>query len=312
MTDDGISVVILNWNGKKFLRPCLESLRPQLGEKNEVIVVDNGSTDGSVEEIREEYPWVRLIPLEKNTGFAGGCNRGIEEAGRRWVFLLNNDTVVREDLLQTLASAIREFPRTEVLSCRMVGFSDPDRIDNLGLAPTFWTPGRQIRDNPERGREVFGPSGGAALIRKDLFESPGGFDEDFFAYCEDVDLAWRLRLRGATCQYIPAAVVRHVGSGTSGPGSPSINRLIQRNQEFAYFKNYPWLSLLATLPVHLLYNLLYLTRLTCRGQLGVWTRAKGEFLRNICDTWRKRRLNLKSRKVSRWRILLWSLGWGPR
>lgn len=217
-----ISVVIPNWNGRLYLEKCFNSLKNQDFSSYEVIVVDNGSTDGSIEFVRNNSPKTRIIAFEENKGFSKAVNEGIKRAEGEYILLLNNDVEVDPLLLHHLYKAITTLEGADFCACRMMDFHRRELIDGAGdgfprKAKAFRI-GHGARYGPpfNRRRRVFGACAGAALYKKDLFEAVGLFDEDFFAYHEDTDWNFRANLMGFKCLYIPAAVVYHVGSGTTG------------------------------------------------------------------------------------------------
>ena len=208
-----ISVVIVNWNSKDDLSGCLAALAAQTDTDFATIVVDNGSTDGSVEMVRADFPGVFLIETGENLGFAEGANRGIEAATTAWVATLNNDTVVDPRWIEELRRAAREGgPRLGMLQSCVVFRKDPSRTNSTGvlLHPNGYAMDRDY-DVPLRhgevGDEIFCPTAGAALYRRAMLDevklASGFFDRTFFMYFEDVDLGWRCRLAGwklATCR----------------------------------------------------------------------------------------------------------------
>lgn len=218
----GISVVIPNWNGRLYLETCLNSLNNQDLSKHEVIVVDNGSTDGSVEFINRRFPKTKIVTLEENKGFSRAVNEGIKRAKGKYILLLNNDIEADPRLFRYLHEAITTSAGADFFACRMMDFQRRELIDGIGDG--FPRKGKAFRighgakygPSFHRRRSVFGACAGAALYKKELFEVVGLFDEDFFAYHEDADWNFRANLMGYRCHYIPQAVVYHMGSTTTG------------------------------------------------------------------------------------------------
>lgn len=252
------SVLIVNWNGARHLPECLESLAAQHFRDFEVVLVDNGSSDGSVALVRGNYPWVRLVELSANTGFAGGNNAGLPGCRGEYIITLNNDTVVDSGWLTELIRVADAHPRAGMVGCRICRFDDPERLDSLGV--------RVCRDGNSRGAlrgerfadlgmpavlPVLLPSACAALYRKAMLDEVGFFDEDFFAYCEDTDLGLRGRLAGWDAFLATNAIVLHKYSQTGGALSPFKLRLVERNHYWVAIKNFPalwlWLLPLSTL-----------------------------------------------------------------
>jgi GT2 family glycosyltransferase len=247
-----VSVVIVNWNGKHLLGECLDSLLAQSFKDFEIIVVDNGSQDGSVEYVREYYPAASLIGLPQNTGFAGGNNAGIRTARGRYVALLNNDTRTDPDWLASLVREAEANPPEGMWASKILSLNDPDTIDNVGLLiyrdGLARGKGRLERDRGQYDtkQEALFPSGCAALYRRRMLDEIGLFDEDFFAYADDVDLGLRARLAGWGCTYVPAAKVYHHYSSSSSTYSPLKAYLVERNRVWVLLKYYPIELILAS------------------------------------------------------------------
>jgi hypothetical protein len=240
-----VSVIILTWNGRAYLKDCLDSLAGQTFRDFETIVVDNGSSDGSAELVRAGYPWVRLLELPENLGFAEGNNRGLELARGACIVTLNNDTVADPGFLAHLVKAAELRPDAGMVAALLLNFYAPGRIDAAGIAPGFDGLGYCLGHGEPAGspwdeqREVFGPSAGAALYRRKMIDEVGFFDAAFFAYSEDFDLAWRGQLAGWRCVTAPCAVVRHVHSATSGTTSPFTIYHIHRNKWYVLLMDWP-------------------------------------------------------------------------
>jgi GT2 family glycosyltransferase len=273
------SVIIVNWNGRAHLEPCLDALASQHGVAFETIVVDNGSDDGSAAFVRERFPSVRVVALESNRGFAGGNNAGAREARGRYLVFLNNDTVAEPGWLTALRRAIDEPSGFALATSRIVYLHDPSVIDSAGDGVLQWGAafkrfhGTSAPEAAQSG-EVFGMCGAACVISKAAFDEAGGFDEHFFVSHEDVDLSYRARLLGYRCRYAADAIVRHRGSATLGRTSAFAVFHGQRNLEWMYFKNSPASVLLRSLPGHLLYTLAAAGYFARQGRLGAFLRAK--------------------------------------
>ncbi len=241
-----VSVIVVNWNGKHLLGACLDSLLAQSFRDFEIIVVDNGSRDGSPEYLREQYRTVSLIGLPENTGFAGGNNAGIRAAQGTYVALLNNDTRTDPEWLASLVRDAETGPATDGMwASKILSYDDPDLIDNVGLLlyrdGLARGKGRLERDRGQYDtrQEALFPSGCAALYRRRMLDEIGLFDEDFFAYADDVDLGLRARLAAWGCVYVPAAKVYHRYSSSSATYSPLKAYLVERNRIWVLFKYYP-------------------------------------------------------------------------
>jgi len=246
-----VAVVIPNWNGQEWLPGVLDSLAAQTRQADEVVVVDNGSDDGSVELLRSSYGWARVVELGRNTGFAFACNRGVEAADADLVALVNTDVVLADDWLERMLTALE--PGDASVACKMVDLDDPATIydagDVLRRDGAAEQRGRFLRDDGrwDEPGPVFSACAGAALYRRDAFRAAGGFDERFFAYLEDVDLGLRLRCAGWTCRYEPRAVARHAGGGTSSKLTTPLPSWVERNTLLLVARAFPlrWLPLVA-------------------------------------------------------------------
>jgi hypothetical protein len=240
-----VAVVIPNWNGRDWLPACLEALHHQSLAAAEVVVIDNGSADGSAEYLREAHPEVTLVALPENTGFAHAANRGIRESSCELVALINTDVVLEPGWLERMADALLSDAGAAAVACKMVSLEDPRTIYDAGdILRRDGACEQRGRFQPDRGEwdqpgEVFGACAGAALYRRSVLLELGGFDERYFAYLEDVDLALRLRLAGWSCRYEPA-VARHAGEGSSRrlPGGHQF--LVTRNTVVLVVKWFPW------------------------------------------------------------------------
>ena len=274
-----VSIVVVTWNGRQYLDDCLGAIARQEGVSAETILVDNASTDGTAEYVRTAFPWVRVLRLPENRGFAGGNNAGAREAAGAFLAFLNNDTRADPGWLRALRAGVDLEARFALTTSRIVYMHDPETLDSAGDGLLRWGGAfKRHHGLPAAGasesREVFGVCGAACLMPKAVFEELGGFDEDFFASHEDVDLSYRARLRGYRCKYVAAAVVRHHGSATLGTVSRSAVFHGQRNLEWMYLKNTPASLLLRTLPGHVIYNVAAAAYFTRLGMLGTFCRAK--------------------------------------
>ncbi len=247
-----VSVVIPCWNGRRWLPGCLGSLAAQQQAPAEVIVVDNGSQDGSLAYLRDEHPEVRVLALGTNTGFAHAANRGIEAARSPLVALINTDVELEPDWLSRMAAAVRDDVRVAAVACKMLSLDDRRAIydagDVLRRDGACVQRGRFERDDGrfDQPGDVFGACAGAALYRREAVLAAGGFDERYFAYLEDVDLSLALRGAGWRCRYVPA-VALHAGEGSS-PQLPGAHHFyVQRNTLLLVAKAFPlrWLPLVA-------------------------------------------------------------------
>lgn len=239
------SVIIVNFNGRDLLDECLGSLQRQTFNNFEIIVVDNASSDGSVEFIRDRYPEVRVVQNAVNLGYGGGNNRGIEVAKGKYIVLLNNDTETDPRWLGALVAAAESDEKTGMCASKIMNYYDRDVFDNTGLLLYRDGIGRgRGRLERDRGQyaesdEVFFPSGCAGLYRKAMLDEIGLFDEVLFLYLDDVDIGLRARLAGWKCFYAPEAVVFHKYSATTSPYSPLKAFLLERNRIWIVFRYFP-------------------------------------------------------------------------
>lgn len=301
-----VSVVIVNWNGKRFLERCLSALMVQTVKPYEIILLDNASSDGSAE-IARQFPLVRLIALDRNTGFARGNNLAIESASKEseWIALLNPDAFAEPRWLEALLAAAACNPGFDVFGSKLVNAVDPTLLDGAGdayhVSGLVWRMkhGMSISASAENECEVFSPCAAAALYRRSAMLEVGGFDEDYFCYVEDVDLGFRLRLAGYRCLYVPQSVAYHVGSGTTG-GQHSEFALYHghRNLVWTFVKDMPGLLFWLLLPLHLLLNLASIAVFALRGRGRVIWRAKRDALLGLPKMWRKRQHIQKMREAS--------------
>jgi GT2 family glycosyltransferase len=243
------SVVIPNWNGAHHLPVCLDALRGQTYPLVEVIVVDNDSTDDSVALLEKGYPEVKVVPLPENRGYAGGVNAGIRVAEGEVLVVLNNDTEADPRWLEELWAALERHPEAGSATSKILLFDqrkifnsagDLYGVDGIPVNRGVWQEDGGQFDQEE---PVFSPCGGACALRRSMLDDlaskgqQGPFDEDFFAYCEDVDLGWRAQLAGYQCLYVPSAVVYHRLSATGGG---KISYYTGRNFLYVLAKNYPF------------------------------------------------------------------------
>ena len=297
-----ISVIIANWNGKHFLDDCLSALRRQTFRDFETILVDNGSTDGSPEYIRANFPEVRLLALKENLGFTGGNIAGYKLAGGGLIALLNNDTEADSEWLQAIHNGSLLFEHAGSFASKMMYFDERRRIENCGFEMAIsGTPtelGRDEPDGPEwcSPRNIFGACGGAVAYRRSMLNDVGFLDPDFFMIYEDVDLSFRAQLSGYDCVYLPQAIVYHHYRSTIKKRPAVQVFYAQRNIEFVYLKNLPFGFLVRSAPLRLLYEVgaaLYFCRL---GAGGAFFRAKLDVLKRLRSALRKRG-TIQNRKV---------------
>ena len=250
-----LTVIIPNFNGKKYLDDCLKSLRKQSILNFDVIVVDDGSTDGSPDYIRTHYPEVQLIELGGNTGFAHAVNVGIKAADSEYVFLLNNDTICDEKAVESLVRIMDHKRKLFSAQAKMLKIQEPHDIDDAGdlYCALGWafSPGRdKSNEHFSRRESVTSACAGAAIYRKEYFETVGYFDEAHFCYLEDVDIGYRARLKGYANVMEPGAIVYHAGSASSGSRYNEFKvELTAGNNLYLIYKNMPGFQILINLPL---------------------------------------------------------------
>lgn len=320
-----VSVIVINWNGENYIRECLASLSYQTFRDFEVIVVDNGSTDGSLEIIQSQFPQCLLISNASNNGFAKGNNQGIKKAKGKYIALLNNDARADRRWLEELVTAAEEDRQVGMLASKIYLQGRDRIIDNVGHLI--------YRDGLNRGRgrleldhgqfdkkeEVLFPSGCAALYRREMLDEIGLFDEDFFAYGDDTDLGLKGRLAGWKCAYIPGAIVSHRYSQSSGPYSPLKAFYVERNRIWIAVKYFPLLLLLQS-PFYTFLRLLFqgYGALSGRGAAGRFSQEYSPFhllriliksyssaIQGLPKMWRKRKAVKKLTRVDAEEILSW-------
>lgn len=248
------TVVIPNLNGMKYLKGCLDSLMEQSRQDFSILVIDNGSNDGSADYIRRCYPEVEVVCFAKNEGFCRAVNEGILRSKTPYVVLLNNDTVCEPCFIEELVRVMERDPNCFSGGACMLQMQDTDRIDNAGdyycaLGWAFALGKGKPVSFYKNERKIFSACAGAAIYRRSVFEEIGLFDEAHFAYLEDIDVAWRARIAGYCNRYIPNAVVHHMGSATSGSVYNEFKiRHSSRNSVYLIYKNMPFLQILLNLP----------------------------------------------------------------
>jgi GT2 family glycosyltransferase len=321
-----ISVIIPNWNGKHFLIECLDSLKEQTFRDFETILVDNGSTDGSAEFAKDRYgEFIRIIRNKKNLGFTGGNNVGIEAARGEYIVLLNNDTWADPGWLEELAKATSSDRPIGMWASKVYSYYKRNQIEAVGELIYWDGLGRSKGQYElERGQydekeEIFFPPGCGGMYRKTVFEEIGVFDEDFFAYADDVEIGIRARLAGWKGLYVPRAVIYHKNSGTGGQYSPFKAFYVERNRFWITIKYFP-LPLLLLSPFFTIYRFIFQAygALTHRGAAGQFTKnyslwrllwilmkAYGSGLHGLPNMWRKRRIAKALRKISYGEIFTW-------
>lgn len=323
MTHPLVSVIIVNWNGRHLLAECLDSLLAQEVRELEIILVDNGSRDGSADFVQEGYPSVTVVRLPDNRGFAGGNNAGIARSSGEYIAFLNNDTKADPGWLKNLLGAAEAGPPSVGMwACKILSYGKPDVIDNVGLLiyPDGLARGKgrlekDLGQHDIPGAALF-PSGCAGLFRRSMLDEIGFFDENFFAYADDVDLGLRGRLAGWDCRYVPSARVYHKYSSSSSAYSPSKAFLVERNRIWVLLKYFPILLIVLS-PGMTLYRLLFhfYSALSGKGAtgrfaeqhsffyaVGVLLKAWGSALAALPSIFGQRKAFAKRRKLSQMQL----------
>jgi len=328
------AVIIVNWNGKKFLKDCFDSLQNQSYKNFKIILADNGSRDDSVDFVERHYSETEIMRLEKNTGFCFGNNVGIKKAladpNIKYIITLNNDTLADSKYLEELVECAENHESVGSVQPKILNFYNQDEIDCLGitLAPdgTAHNRGYQEVDSGqyEKEVEIFGANGTAGLFTRAALEKtalPGDnfFDNDHFAFYEDVDLAWRMRLAGFSAYFCPKARIFHVHSGTAGKASLFKAYYLHRNYFFTVFKNYPAGIMIKVLAkrflsyVRLVFNVFrkkkketeFVEGYNKFQVAGVILKAWGSVIINFPEIIKKRKIIQKNRRAGSGEIKLW-------
>lgn len=299
---DKVSIIVVNWNGEKFLQDCLQALSRQSYESRETILVDNGSTDASVRYVTELFPDVRIIELRENTGFTGGNAAGLKAAAGKFIALVNNDTRADERWLENLLEPMLQDPKIGICASKVI-IEGTDCIDSAGdgitSAAVGFNRGHRAESSRYRSSEpVFAACAAAALYRRKMIDEIGFLDNDFFLYDEDVDLSFRAQLAGWKCVYVADAVVRHRGNATSIRLSDTHVYYHTRNLEFVWIKNMP-AGLMLRFAHHKLVQEIGSFFYLCvrHGKWKAYLRGKRDALRMLPAMWQKRRAIQRQRRV---------------
>lgn len=303
------ALIIVNYNSGGLLRRCLDAVRRQTRAADRVIVVDNASTDDSLEAADTACPGARILRLDHNTGFAAANNRGLEQcADCDWAVLLNPDAFPEPGWLAALLGAAADLPDAGSFASCLVMDEDNALLDGIGdayhVSGLVWRIGHgRPRPSAHQRREVFAACAAAAMYRVDALRLIGGFDESYFCYNEDVDVGFRLRLRGMPCWYVPDAVVHHVGSAVTGRHSDFSLFHGHRNLVWTWLKNMPTGLLFRFLWQHLLLNIVTLTALSVQYRTTALLRAKYSAVKGIPRVLRQRRAVQAGRTASNAELL---------
>lgn len=295
-----VSIIIVNWNGERWLEKCLSSLRAQTYKDFEIIFVDNASTDGSVEFMGKKYPEAKIVRSKENLGFAGGNNLGLKHAKGKYLYLLNNDTECDPCCIEYLVSAMEAHSKWGSVQSKIVLMNDPDRLDVCG---SYWTGSSFLyhfgfgqnasKKEFNRRQSFFSNKGASMMIRKDIVDQVGLFDDDFWCYYEETDFCHRVWIAGYECWYEPKAIVSHAMGGTSLLFD---NERIQfhnfKNKLLSFLKNFEVQTLIVVIPVFIALHILLIVAYLLQGK---W-RATLSFPRSLWWNVKHMTKTLKKRK----------------
>ena len=300
-----VSIIIVTWNSKEYLHTCLDKFPAQTWDDFEIILIDNGFEDETLNELHNTYPALDLLihRLGSNLGFAIANNIGVHLARGKWIALLNADAFPEPGWLEQLLRTVDQNPDFSFFSSRQIQYNDPDLLDGAGdiyhVSGLAWRNGYKLPSKIYglEQKEVFSACAAAALYSREEFLKVGGFDEDYFSYFEDVDLGFRLRLGGAKCLYVPEAVVHHVGSASTGKRSDFSVYYGYRNMIWTFVKNMPAPLIWILLPLHISAILFFAMYLTLRGQGKIIWKAIFDAVYGLPKMIEKRKVIQKNKKI---------------
>lgn len=312
--DNKITVVIPNYNGMQYIEKCLQSLEKQSMREFSIIVIDNGSTDGSAELVQDTFPSIQVVCMGANTGFSSAVNKGIELSDTCYVILLNNDTTVDINFVEEMEQSISKSEKIFSVSAKMVDMKNPKLIDGAGdlYCALGWAFARCKGDFVQKANKeckVFSACAGAAIYRKSVLDEIGVFDEHHFAYLEDVDLGYRARIYGYENWYTPKAIVYHAGSAVSGSRYNEFKiSLASKNSVYLIYKNMPWIQILFNIPL-LVFG--FLVKILFFMKKGYGTLYCKGIIRGICFCHTKeakeRRVPIRFKNNTNYLIIQWEL-----
>ncbi|MEL7444431.1 MAG: glycosyltransferase family 2 protein [Pseudomonadota bacterium] len=310
------TVVIVNWNGGSYVQGALDSLGSQTFRDFEVFLVDNASSDGSVDKLdTAALPHFTLMAQDRNLGFAKGNNVAAKAGSGDWLVLLNPDAEAATDWLQTLRDAILANPGTHMFASAQYNLLQPEELDGVGDCYLgFGFPWRGGFGHPASSLpgpgECFSPCGAGAVYHRGTFLAHDGFDERFFCFCEDVDIGYRLRLAGEKCLFLPNAIIHHAGGGLAGRRSPFADYHGMRNRLWCYAKNTPGLLLIATLPFHVAITAALLIRNAVGGRFAASWKGLWDGILGLRSVRRGKRFSPPVRVVTLSRLCR-AMAWNP-
>lgn len=318
MKNPFFSIVIVNYNSGIMLGLVMSALSKQTYRNFEVIVIDNNSQDDSWR-VTENLPFpCNLIRLNDNIGFASANNLAVKNhVKNEWVFLLNPDAYPEPECLEIIATNINQIPDVDCFACCLIDANKPSQLDGLGdtyhISGLHWRTGHGISCSitPKHPVEIFSACAAAAIYRTETYRQLGGFDETYFAYSEDVDLGFRLRLSGGKSLLLPDARVHHVGSGITGRSSDFAVYHGHRNLTWTFIKNIPGPLVIFLLPIHLIMIFFLGLFFAASGRSQTYTRAKMDAFKQIGPQLAQRKKIQSERRCS-CLDLLQMMSWRPR
>jgi N-acetylglucosaminyl-diphospho-decaprenol L-rhamnosyltransferase len=311
-----VTIVIVAYNAGAFIQPCIDAVAEQTCPDFEVVIVDNASSDGSIAALKLPDDRFRIHDARENLGFAAANNLVANLSPTRWIATLNPDTRVATDWLAELLAAVERWPEAVAFGSTQLRLDEPDVMDGAGdvwhAAGIAWRAleGYPRSENPPEG-ETFAPCAAAALYRRDIFLSLGGFDETFFCYCEDVDLGFRIRLAGHFCVQVSDAVVYHAGSGTTGRYSEFTVFHGHRNRVWVFVKNTPGLLFWLLIPLHVALNLRILQKSPTAEYAATLKRAYAAAWAGRKQVWASRKAVQGGRRAGLAQMFQ-AMAWTPR
>jgi N-acetylglucosaminyl-diphospho-decaprenol L-rhamnosyltransferase len=307
-------IIIVNYRSGEYLGECIDALMRQSESRFKVFLVDNSPDSGEVGSLAPLDPRIAVLPQTENTGFARGCNLGVAQGNAPYVVMLNPDAMPEPEWLAALLDCMEKY-QVEMVGSTQLSAQNPAYLDGAGDAymalGVAWRGGYEqpVELAPPTGT-CFSPCAAGSVYRRDVFERVGGFEERFFCYMEDVDIGFRIRLEGGVGIQCREAVVRHVGSASSGRRSPFVIYHGTRNRIWTFLKNTPPVLLVLMMPFHILVNLAFLARSIAHDCLGLTWRATLDGFSAWGWIQRARIDQAKRRKVGSWGISK-SLTWSP-
>lgn len=303
------TIVIPTCNGRHYLEKCLKSLAK---EDTHIVVIDNGSTDGTFDLVADDFPEVEYISFSVNTGFCRAVNAGIVATTTKYVIFLNNDTIVEPGFVRELEAVMEQDERIFSASAKMISMKDKSRIDDAGdlycaLGWAFALGKGRPEKEYRTGYSIFAACGGAAIYRMAVFEQIGMLDENHFAYLEDIDIGYRANIYGYPNKYAPEAQVFHAGSAVSGSRHNEFKvKLSARNSIYLIYKNMPLLQIIINFPLLLAGYLIKFLFFSLKGMGGAYGKGLLEGIKlSVSGEGRKNKVKFRMRNIKNY---LWIQG----